>query len=273
MRYLIFTFLIIISSCKNSVDNDIVASAFDKNLYYGDVVLELPANFSDTALYIQKYIDEWITEEVMLKQALINIDEDDYIDAAVQKFKNSLLIFEYQKELINQNFDTTVSTVEILDYYNDNIEKFKLDQDIFKGRLVIIDKDAPNLKSLYRNFKSNDNDEIDDLISYCMLYASEYYVNDSIWNYFGSIKRKLPTNISETKIFYSKRKYDIVEDDNFLYLLFIKDFKFKGSISPFSVEKDKIKSLILNENKISYIKMLEKNIVNDAKLSNDIKIY
>ena len=80
-------------------------------------------------------------------------------------------------------------------------------------------------------------------------------------------------NISETKIFYSKRKYDIVEDDNFLYLLFIKDFKFKGSISPFSVEKDKIKSLIQNENKISYIKMLEKNIVNDAKLSNDIKIY
>jgi hypothetical protein len=106
-----------------------------------------------------------------------------------------------------------------------------------------------------------------------MLYALEYYVNDSSWNYFSSIKRKLPKNISETKIFYSKRKYDIVEDDNFLYLLFIKDFKFKGSISPFSVEKDKIKSLILNENKISYIKMLEKNIVNDAKLSNDIKIY
>ena len=45
-------------------------------------------------------------------------------------------IFEYQKELINQNFDTTISYVEILDYYNNNIDKFKLDQDIFKGRLV-----------------------------------------------------------------------------------------------------------------------------------------
>ena len=273
MRYLIFTFLIIIFSCKNSVDKNIIASAFDKNLYYSDVILELPPNIFDTGLYIQKYIDEWVIEEVMLKQALINIDEDVDIDAAVQKFKNSLLIFEYQKELINQNFDTTVSSVEILDYYNDNIERFKLAQDIFKGRLVIIDKDAPNLKSLYRNFKSNDNDEIDDLISYCMLYASEYYVNDSIWNYYNSIKRKLPTKISETKIFYSKRKYDIVEDDNFLYLLFIKDFKFKGSISPFSVEKDKIKSLILNEKKMSYIRSLQRDIVSNAKLSNDIKIY
>ena len=272
MRYIIFASLIIFS-CKNSVDKNILASAFDKNLYYDDVVLELPSNNIDTIFFIEKYIEEWISDQVMLKQALINIDEDDYIEASVEKFKNSLLIFEYQKELINQNFDTTISYNEILDYYNNNIDKFKLDQDIFKGRLVIIDKNAPNLKSLYNNFKSNDDDEIDDLISYCMLYALEYYVNDSSWNYFSSIKRKLPKNISETKIFYSKRKYDIVEDDNFLYLLFIKDFKFKGSISPFSVEKDKIKSLILNENKISYIKMLEKNIVNDAKLSNDIKIY
>lgn len=272
MRYIIFASLIIFS-CKNSVDKNILASAFDKNLYYDDVILELPSNIIDTSLFINKYINEWVSDQVMLKQALVNIDEDEYIDASVQKFKNSLLIFEYQKELINQNFDTTISSVEILDYYNNNIDKFKLDQDIFKGRLVIIDKNAPNLKSLYNNFKSNDDDEIDDLISYCMLYALEYYVNDSSWNYFSSIKRKLPKNISETKIFYSKRKYDIVEDDNFLYLLFIKDFKFKGSISPFSVEKEKIKSLILNENKISYIKMLEKNIVNDAKLSNDIKIY
>ena len=272
MRYIIFASLIIFS-CKNSVDKNILASAFDKNLYYDDVILELPSNIIDTSLFIEKYINEWVSDQVMLKQALVNIDEDEYIDASVQKFKNSLLIFEYQKELINQNFDTTISSVEILEYYNNNIDKFKLDQDIFKGRLVIIDKNAPNLKSLYNNFKSNDDDEIDDLISYCMLYALEYYVNDSSWNYFSSIKRKLPKNISETKIFYSKRKYDIVEDDNFLYLLFIKDFKFKGSISPFSVERDKIKSLILNENKISYIKMLEKNIVNDAKLSNDIKIY
>ncbi len=272
MRYLIFTFLIIIS-CKNSKDENILASAFDKNLFYDDVILELPSNIIDTNLFIEKYVNEWVSEQAMLKQALFNIDKEEHINAAVQKFTNSLLIYEYQKELVNQNFDTAISSVEILNYYNDNIDKFKLDQDIFKGRLVIIDKDAPNLKFLYKNFKSNDNDDIDDLISYCMLYALEYYVNDSSWNYFSSIKRKLPNKISETKIFYSKRKYDIVEDDNFLYLLFIKDFKFRGSISPFSVEKDKIKSLILNENKISFIKSLEKNIVNDAKLSNDIKIY
>tara|TARA_Y100000385_G_scaffold13914_1_gene14192 strand:+ start:133 stop:321 length:189 start_codon:yes stop_codon:yes gene_type:complete len=59
----------------------------------------------------------------------------------------------------------------------------------------------------------------------------------------------------------------------FYIYCFIKDFKFKGSISPFAVERDKIKSLILNKNKVSYLRILEKNIVNNAKLSNDIKIY
>ena len=158
MRYLIFVFLIIILSCKNSVDKNILATAFDKDLLYEDVILELPKNNLDTSLFIEKYVDEWVSEQVMLKQALINIVEDDYIDDAVQNFKNSLLIFEYQKELVNQNFDTAISSIEILDYYNANIDKFKLDQDIFKGRLVIIDKNAPNLESLYSNFKSNDDD-------------------------------------------------------------------------------------------------------------------
>ena len=217
---------------------------------YSTALAEYLASLAQPPSIGDPYYDEWVQAELNREA---NRDEEE-----LEQADNSNEVEDDLEEQLGGN---------------NNIDKFKLDQDIFKGRLVIIDKNAPNLKSLYNNFKSNDDDEIDDLISYCMLYALEYYVNDSSWNYFSSIKRKLPKNISETKIFYSKRKYDIVEDDNFLYLLFIKDFKFKGSISPFSVEKDKIKSLIQNENKISYIKMLEKNIVNDAKLSNDIKIY
>ena len=55
-----------------------------------------------------------------------------------------------------------------------------------------------------------------------------------------------------------KEKYDIIKEDNFIYLLFLKEFKFKGQISPFSIEKDKIKSLIINKNKMKYLKKIEK---------------
>ena len=83
----------------------------------------------------------------------------------------------------------------------------------------------------------------------------------------------MPENFSEKEIFYSKRKYDIIEGEKYLYLLLLKDFKFKGTTSPFSVEKEKIRALIVNENKINYLDEIETDLVNRGKSSNYINIY
>ena len=269
-----FLLILIISSCDRSVEDNVVAQVNDDLLYFDDVIRDMPISILDTSAFINKYISKWIRNKVLLDQALINLDENsDDIKDKVTLYKNSLLIYEYQQRLINQNFDTSVFLNDILSYYNDNIREFKLNQDIFKGRFVIIEKNAPNIKQLLKMFKSNDNDDIDDLVSYCMLYALEYYVNDSSWNYFNTIKYKIPNNIIANNIFLSKRKYDIIEDEKYLYLLFLKDFKIKGSTSPFSLEKDKIKSLIINNNKIKYLDIVEKDLVNNGMSLNKIKIY
>lgn len=269
-----FLLILIISSCDRSVEDNVVAQVNDDLLYFDEVIRDMPISILDTSAFINKYISKWIRNKVLLDQALINLDENsDDIKDKVTLYKNSLLIYEYQQRLINQNFDTSVFLNDILSYYNDNIREFKLNQDIFKGRFVIIEKNAPNIKQLLKMFKSNDNDDIDDLVSYCMLYALEYYVNDSSWNYFNTIKYKIPNDIIPNNIFLSKRKYDIIEDEKYLYLLFLKDFKIKGSTSPFSLEKDKIKSLIINNNKIKYLDIVEKDLVNNGMSLNKIKIY
>jgi hypothetical protein len=271
---LIVVCLFSLFSCNKISSDNVLAKVNDEALLLEDVINELPIYITDTNVFIQNYINVWVREKALLNQALINLDENSKgIEEKVNNYKNSLLIYEYQQKLINQNFDTTVDFDEITDYYNINIKEFKLAQDVFKGRFIILDKNAPNLKSLFKMFKSNDAEEIDDLISYCMLYALEYYINDSSWSYFNSIKQKLPEGFSEKDVFYSKRKYDVIEGDKYLYLLLLKDFKFKGTTSPFSVEKEKIRSLIVNENKINYLNKIEENLVNSGKSSNYIKIY
>jgi hypothetical protein len=270
----LFLLFLAISSCERSVEDNILAQVNDDLLYFDDVIKDMPISILDTSAFVEKYISKWIRNKVLLDQALINLDDNsEDIKHKVTLYKNSLLIYEYQQRLINQNFDTSVILNDILSYYNENIREFKLNQDIFKGRFIIIDKNAPNIKQLLKIFKSNDNDDIDDLVSYCMLYALEYYVNDSSWNYFNSIKYKIPDNINANNIFLSKRKYDLIEDDKYLYLLFLKDFKIKGSTSPFSLERDKIKSLIINNNKIKYLDIVEKDLVNNGLSINKIKIY
>ena len=270
----LFLLSLAITSCERSVEDNVLAQVNDELLYFDDVIRDMPISILDTSAFVEKYISKWIRNKVLLDQALINLDDNsEDIKHKIALYKNSLLIYEYQQRLINQNFDTSVFLNDILSYYNDNIREFKLNQDIFKGRFIIIDKNAPNIEQLLKIFKSNDNDDIDDLVSYCMLYALEYYVNDSSWNYFNSIKYKIPDNINANNIFLSKRKYDLIEDDKYLYLLFLKDFKIKGSTSPFSLERDKIKSLIINNNKIKYLDIVEKDLVNNGLSINKIKIY
>ncbi len=272
--YLLIVCLASFFSCNKISSENILAKVNDETLLFEEVISELPIYITDTNLFIQNYIDVWVREKALLSQALINLDDNSKeIQDKVENYRNSLLIYEYQQKLINQNFDTTVNFDEILDYYDTNIKEFKLSQDIFKGRFIIIDKNAPNLKSLFKMFKSNDDEEVDDLISYCMLYALEYHINDSLWSYFNFIKQKLPEDFSEKEIFYSKRKYDIIEREKYLYLLLLKDFKFKGTTSPFSVEKEKIRALIVNENKINYLDEIEADLVNRGKSSNYINIY
>ena len=272
-KLLVFVFFCFFS-CQNSSSDKIIAEVYDYKLFYEDILDNLPSYVTDTNSYISNFIDNWVSEKVLLNQALINIsDNSEEMENKISNYRNSLLIYEYQQRLIDQNFDTSIVNNEIIKYYDDNINMFKLDQDIFKGRYIIIDKNAPNLKSLYKLFRSNDDSDIDEMISYCMMYASEYYVNDSTWSTYNSIKQKFPKSVSPVSIFYSKRKYDVFEEDNFIYLLSIKDYKFKGNISPFSVEKQKIKSLIINRNKMKYLEMIENELIQNGKLSNNIKIY
>jgi len=204
-------------------------------------ILKFFFNFNIFNASLSKPLATIASKKVLLNQAYINIDDNtDELEKKVSDYKNSLLIYEYQQRLIDQNFDTTVLLDDLINYYNNNINEFKLDQDIFKGRYIIIDKNAPNIKSLYKLFRSSNDTDIDEMVSYCMLYAKEYYINDSIWNYFNPIKQKMPKSVSARNIFYSKRKYEIIEEDNFIYLLLFREFKFKGEISPFSIQKEKI---------------------------------
>ena len=65
---------------------------------------------------------------------------------------------------------------------------------------------------------------------------------------------------------------DVFEDEKLLYLLEIRNYKFKGDLSPFEIEKEKIKSLILNRKKIKYLDQLENDLIINAKALKKIKI-
>ena len=272
--FLIIAFLTFTVSCFNSNNKQIIASVNEKDLLLSEVLKEMPKATEDSTFFIERYMNLWIRKQLMIYHSEINLSSDllNY-EAQIADYRSSLLIYAYQQELINQNFDTSITSKEISDYYNQYREEFKLVKNIFIGRYIIVDKSAPKSKNLKKWYKSNKPDDIESLTDYCHQFAKEYYLSDSSWQYFSSINNKLPKFITEEEYFLENTKGVWFEDQQYRHYIYIKNYQIKGSISPLALEREKIRNVLLNKNKIQYLKQLEDELYQNALALKKIKIY
>ncbi len=272
--FLIIAFLTFTVSCFNSNNKQIIASVNEKDLLLSEVLKEMPKATEDSTFFIERYMNLWIRKQLMIYHSEINLSSDllNY-EAQIAEYRSSLLIYAYQQELINQNFDTSITSNEISDYYNQYREEFKLVKNIFIGRYIVVDKSAPKSKNLKKWYKSNKPDDIESLTDYCHQFAKEYYLSDSSWQYFSSINNKLPKFITEEEYFLENTKGVWFEDQQYRHYIYIKNYQIKGSISPLSLEREKIRNVLLNKNKIQYLKQLEDELYQNALALKKIKIY
>ena len=277
MKFPCFIFLylfILFPSCIENTEDIIIASVDEHELLLGDVLKDMPLQTLDSAFFVQHYMNEWIRKQLMLYHAEINlsIDMQDY-HKQIDEYRSSLLIYAYQQQLINQNFDTTIAIESVTDYYNQYKEEFKLNKNIFMGRYIVIDKSAPKLKKLSKWYKSEKEEHIIELEDYCQQFAKEFYLADSNWQYFSVINNKLPEIIKKEELFLKNTKSIYFEDEQFIHYIYIKDYKIKGSISPLALEIEKIRNVLLNKNKIEYLKQLEDELYQNGLALKKIKIY
>jgi len=272
--FLILAFLTFTVSCFNSDNKQIIASVNEKDLLLSEVLKEMPKATEDSTFFIERYMNLWIKKQLMIYHAEINLSSDllNY-ESQIAEYRSSLLIYAYQQELINQNFDTSITSKEISDYYNQYREEFKLVKNIFMGRYILVDKSAPKSKNLKKWYKSNKSDDIEGLTDYCHQFAKEYYLADSSWQYFSSINNKLPKFITEEEYFLENTKGVWFEDQQYCHYIYIKNYQIKGSISPLALEREKIRNVLLNKNKIQYLKQLEDELYQNALALKKIKIY
>ena len=274
MRNFCIVSLFVLFSCADNVGDDIIASVDDSELFLSDVLREMPSNIEDSAYFVQYYMDKWIREKLMLYHAELNlsIDMKDY-EKQIDEYRSSLLIYAYQQQLLNQNFDTMISNQSIVDYYNQYQDEFRLNSSIFKGRYIVVNKSAPRLSSLSVWYKSNKDEDILELEDYCKQFAQEYYLADSNWQYFSLINNDFPDQIGDDVTFLRNNKSLYLEDKDFRYYIYIKDYKIKGNISPLGLEKEKIRNVLLNKNKINYLSKLEDELYQNGLALDKIKMY
>ena len=251
-----------------------VARVYDSYLYVKDLNGKLPPNVSraDSAGLIKEFIDTWVKQQLLIKQAEKNLsDEDKDFTNQLEDYKNSLLIYKYETQLIKQNIDTAITDNEIADYYEKNKSNFELKENIVKVIYVKIPRSVPmTVPKLY--IGSNKPNDLKKLQDFCVKYAVNYYLDDQNWLLFNDILKEIPINTYNQEEYLKNNRTIEIQDSNFSYLLSIRGFMIKESLSPLSFEENNIRDIIINKRKLKLIEDMKQDIYKNAVKKGDFEV-
>ena len=231
--------------------------------------------YEDSLIRMKVFIDSWAREKILFDLSLVNLDQKSILnlDELIERYKRDLYINSYKDILINSMVDSIISDSEIDEYYDKNLNKFKLNEDLIKFRFVKIPLDNINMNKIRNGlirFSSFDKNLIDSL----SFQLASYNLNDSLWitkrDFFNQVDF---INYENEKKYVKKGQLISKRDSMYVNLLFIDDILQANSVAPRSYLSDRIKSTIYNNRKILLIRELNKEIINDAIKSKKYELY
>lgn len=277
---LLFLMMYLLISCdyfevqeKDNTSSEIVAIVNTEKLFKENLINILPNNISkqDSLVLVKGYIQDWAIKQLLLKKAESNssLEKFEEINALVRDYKQSLLINNYKEMLIKQQLDTIINDEEVAEFYAENRDNFRLNEELLKIKYLHFDKNVISKKEFTELFKSNEIDDLEDLEKQ-QLSFKYYQFNDSVWTQLDKVLLKLPFS---KEILLNKTKFLEKQDSIGLYLVAIKDVLERNDIAPLSYIKPTIKQMILHKRKIQLIRDIEKILIKDAIKNNNFKVY
>jgi len=228
----------------------------------------------DSLLITQNFIDNWIRQKVVLVKAEKNLPgERKDVETQLQEYRNSLIIYAYEQELIRQKLDTTVTDEEIEQFYERNLATFELKDNIIKMIYLKVSNDSPKLEKVKAWYKSNNQKDRQQLEDYARQYALNYYFDDETWLIFDDLLKEVPLTLYDKEQFLKNNRFIEISDSANTYLVNIKGFKIKSGTSPLAFERENIKSMILNQRKLQLLKEMEQEAFQEAMRKQDFEIY
>ncbi len=248
---------------------------YDRYLYSDDLMNLIPENATpeDSIQIVKNFIENWIRHHVVLRKAEDNLPaESKNVQKQLDEYRNSLIMYAYERELIRQNLDTVVSDDEIQKYYDDNPNNFELKDNIVKAFYFQVNSNAPKLDKVRLWFRSDKTKDRQLLDEYCHQFASDFSINDETWILFDDLLKKVPLKTYDKEQFLKNNRYVEITDSNRIYFVHIKGFMIKEGLSPLSFERDNIRDIIINKRKLRLVQEMEKVAYEEALRNSDFEI-
>lgn len=275
MKYILLTLLLTgFLSCKKTVENPenpIVAEVFGKQLLEDELLqmLPTPLNATDSTARANAYIEKWIREKLWEEEAEKNVPSDLNINQLVRDYRSSLLRLQFEKKILKESLDTTISNAEILTNYDAVKLQYLLKEPIVRCWLAKVPEEVENQKRFYQLWKNSEKSEVN---SFLAANANYSFMEDSIWVSVSDLHAIVPQNILGNSSFSKKKSFQIVNNGQ-VYYIKINEYVDKNEIPPLAYIGDKIKRVILQKRKEEVLAAYSEKLYQNNIRANTIKVY
>ena len=253
-----------------------IAECYGKKLYAEDLEGVVPAGMSkiDSLDRVNAFIDSWIRRQLLIHQAENNLPANERnFTKQLEDYRNSLIIYAYESQLIGKYLDTIVSDEEIAAYYENHKQNFQLRYTMVKVAYVAVDSDNKHLKDFKKLMSNRDTLMLPQLNALAEHTAATSYFDVDTWMRLDELLERVPLEIYNTESFLKKNRFVSFEKDNLTYMVRFEDYLLEESVSPLEIEQANIKNILLLKRQKELLSKMNEDLYKKAEEENVFEIY
>jgi len=247
---------------------------YDKTLFLSDMEGMLPEGISgeDSTVIINTYVRYWMREMALLHEAEQNIPKDLNLEKLVADYRSSLIKNNYGTLVMNKLLDSTVTDVQLREFYEKNKEQYQLETPIVRCRFIKAPRNAPNADKALDWWNGNKKEDFADLARWCSQHAVVHHLQDSVWYDVDDIAAYMPQGTLTVNNVENRRDF-IQKDENFMYYFKLLELVRKKELAPLSYIEDQARKVILHKRKTELLEDLKDKLYEEAVRKKYLQLY
>jgi hypothetical protein len=274
---LILTIGLIGCAAETDEGGRVIASAFDEKLYWTDLrsVVPLDATLEDSIAIANSFVNSWLRNQTILAKAKENLAETDLdIERKINDYRNSLLIYTYERRLVDQKLDTLVSEDELRVYYDSNNADFKLKEDVARLRWIRFNtnelpKSERRMIALMCNEDPEKKSEFERIIAENDAEVKDY---TDQWVRWLDVSQEIPLVESDRER-VGERACWVINKEDVRYFVHLLEHRANATSAPFELVRKEIRAIILNQRKALLLEDARVRLFEQARKTGQVKIH
>jgi hypothetical protein len=269
---------ILFFSCSGNEKKEkefVLAEVNNQKILLADAVKSMPKGLEpkDSINFIKEYLSNKIKDILVYEQAKTKISSSNVIDSMVESYRRSLIVYEFQQQILAKGIESDFTDEEIQKFYKDNISKFSSDRNLVKGIFMKVDKDATNIDKLKKWYRKPNSESLDKIESFSVQNAVIYNYFMDEWTGLEEVTGNMPKVKDNPSAYLKKGSTIEIVDEGYCYLLYIKDFILIGKPAPIEYIRPQVLNVLKNSRKTDFLRKYEQELLESAEKNEKVIYY